>query len=400
MDILARAKELGPELTAHRRKLHQEPELGMALPKTTAYVWAQLESMGYVPEWVGGSIAATVGQAGPVFLLRADMDALPIQEETGLDFASQHPGCMHACGHDCHTAMLLGAARLLKEWEHSLKGRVRLLFQVGEEVLGGAKEAVQAGLLADPPVSAAMMIHVITGIPLPEGSLCIPKAGACYASADWYRVDVTGKGGHGAMPQATISAVNTICAINTAIQEIMAVVVPPSAECCMTVGELHAGEAGGGNVIPASAYLAGTLRTFDEAIRAKAKAALEQAAAATAAARGAQAVVTYSHSAPAGLQDPACRALAMEACTALMGPEAVIDMAALWGGAYAATNASEDFAYISEQVPSAILWLAAGSPEKGYCWPSHNPKADFDDSVLYVGAAAYAAVATAWLENH
>ena len=370
MDILARAKELVPELTAHRRKLHQEPELGMTLPKTTAYVWAQLESMGYVPEWVGESIAVTAGREGAVFLLRADMDALPIHEETGLDFASQHPGCMHACGHDCHTAMLLGAARLLKEMEPSLKGRVRLLFQVGEEVLGGAKDAVQAGILTNPPVSAAMMIHVITGVPLPAGSLCIPKAGACYASADWYRVDVTGKGGHGAMPQTTISAVNTVCAINTAIQEIMAVVVPPSAECCMTVGELHAGEAGGGNVIPASAYLAGTLRTFDEEVRAKAKAALEQAATATAAARGAQAVVTYNHSAPAGLQDPTCRALTMEACTALVGREAVVDMTTLWGGAYAATNASEDFAYISEQVPSAIVWLAAGSPEKGYCWPS------------------------------
>ncbi|MFR8310181.1 MAG: M20 metallopeptidase family protein, partial [Negativibacillus sp.] len=262
--LLQRAKELNPEIVSHRRRFHQNPELGLHLPKTSAYICEQLEKMGYQPQRIGdSSILAAVGNGDKTFLLRADMDALPIHEETGLPFSSCVEGCMHACGHDCHAAMLLGAAKLLKEQESCLQGKVWLFFQAGEEILDGAKEALDDGLLEKTHADAAMMIHILSGSPIPAGSICFPAQNGCYASADWYRIDVSGKGGHGAMPQNTISSVNTICAVNAGIQEIMSVGIEPAANAVMTVGELHAGFAGSGNIIPDSAYLAGTIRTFD-----------------------------------------------------------------------------------------------------------------------------------------
>lgn len=400
--LLQRAKELNSEIVSHRRQFHRNPELGLHLPKTSAYIWEQLEKMGYQPQHIGdSSILASVGSGNQTFLLRADMDALPIQEETGLPFCSCVEGCMHACGHDCHAAMLLGAAKLLKEEETSLQGKVFLFFQAGEEILDGAKEALDAGLLEKTHANAAMMIHILSGSPIPAGSICFPAQNGCYASADWYRVDVSGKGGHGAMPQNTISSVNTICAINTGIQEITSVGIEPAANAVMTVGELHAGFSGSGNIIPDSAYLAGTIRTFDEGVREKIKASLIQMVDNTAAARGAKAKVTFSHSAPIALNDPQTRTFAFRAAQKLLGEQAVLDLEKVLDGKFSFISASEDFAYISQKVPSAILLLAAGTPEEGYAAPGHNPKTNFNEDVLYVGSACYAAVAMDWLkENH
>lgn len=397
-EILKRAKELNPEMVSHRRYFHQNPELGLELPKTSAYVWEKLTEMGYEPERIGkSSIVATVGKGEKTFLIRADMDALPIQEATGVEYCSQTAGCMHACGHDCHTAMLLGAAKILKEQESQLKGQIRIFFQAGEEILDGAKEAVEAGLLENPHVDAAMMIHIMSNIPIEEGSLCFPTDGGCYASADWYRVDVTGKGGHGAMPHMTVSSINTLCAINAGIQEIMSVVVIPSANAVMTVGEMHAGDVGSGNVIPASAYLAGTIRTFQEDVRVTIKESLEKMVINTALARGASASVSYSHSAPVGLHDPEMRQFAMQTLKEAFGEGVVVDMKKIFGGAHDKASASEDFAYIAQEVPSAILFLAAGTPENGYNVPGHNPRSNFNEDVFYIGAAAYATVAAEWL---
>lgn len=398
---LERARELNPEIVAHRRQFHKNPELGLHTPKTSAYIWDRLVKMGYEPEHIGdSSIVATAGQGEKTFLIRADMDALPIKEETGLEFCSEVDGCMHACGHDCHAAMLLGAAKLLKERESGLKGRVRIFFQAGEEILDGAKEAVEAGLLEKPYVDAAMMIHIMSGTPLPSGTLCLPADGGCYASADWYRVDVVGKGGHGAMPQTTVSSVNTICAINAGIQDIMSVVVAPSDNAVMTVGELRAGNEGSGNVIPDSAYLAGTIRTFDEKVRSLIRDSLEKMAVNTAAARGATAAVSYSHSAPVALHDAGLRSFAMKILKEAFGENRILDMNQIMGGAFARVSGSEDFAYIAEKVPSTILFLTAGTPKEGYGAPGHNPKTDFNEEVFYVGAAAYAEVAHRWLEEN
>lgn len=400
--LLQRAKELNPEIVSHRRRFHQNPELGLHLPKTSAYICEQLEKMGYQPQRIGdSSILAAVGNGDKTFLLRADMDALPIHEETGLPFSSCVEGCMHACGHDCHAAMLLGAAKLLKEQESCLQGKVWLFFQAGEEILDGAKEALDDGLLEKTHADAAMMIHILSGSPIPAGSICFPAQNGCYASADWYRIDVSGKGGHGAMPQNTISSVNTICAVNAGIQEIMSVGIEPAANAVMTVGELHAGFAGSGNIIPDSAYLAGTIRTFDEGVREKIKASLIQMADNTAAAHGANAKVTFSHSAPIAWNDPQTRAFAFRSVQNLLGERATLDLEQVLGGKFALISASEDFAYISQKIPSAILLLAAGTPAEGYTAPGHNPKTNFNEDVLYIGSACYAAVAMDRLkENH
>lgn len=398
--LLADAKQLNGKIVKDRRYFHQNPELGSDLPKTFKYVWECLEEMGYTPEKVGSSIVALVGQGEKTFLIRGDMDALPMEEDTGLEFSSIDKGKMHACGHDCHTAMLLGAAKLLKEREDILKGKVKIFFQAAEEILEGAKEAVGLGLLENPKVDAAMMIHILSNTSIKEGSLLFPTDGAAYASADWYKIDVVGKGGHGAMPENTISSINTICAINAGIQEIVSVGIPPSANVVVTVGEIHAGEVGSGNIIPNSAYLSGTIRTFDEEIRQTIKDKLEIMVEGITNSRGAKAKISYSHNAPAAIHDNNCRNISMEVVENLLGKEFVVDLNIVLGGKYNRVNGSEDFAYIAEKVPSAIMFLAAGTPENGYCYPAHNPKTDFDEDVFYVGSAAYTAVAMEWLNSY
>ena len=399
-NLLERAKELNEKTIEDRRYFHRNPELGLNLPKTFKYVWSRLEEMGYTPEKIGtSSIVVLVGKGEKTFLIRGDMDALPIEEDTGLEFSSAEKGKMHGCGHDCHTAMLLAAAQLLKEYEDQLNGMVKIFFQAGEEILEGAKEAISLGLLENPKVDAAMMIHIMSNTPIKEGSIVFPTQGAAYASADWYRIDVIGKGGHGAMPQTTINPINTICAINSGIQEIISVGISPGAHAVATVGEIHGGEVGSGNVIPNQAYLAGTIRTFDEEVRAIIKEKLEAMVESTAKSRGAKASISYGHSTPVAIQNPECRNLAMDSVTNLLGQDSVVDLNIALEGKYNRVNGSEDFAYIAEKVPSAIMFLAAGTPANGYCYPGHNPKTDFKEEVFYVGAATYVAVAMEWLNG-
>jgi len=396
--ILDQAKDLSTIIVEHRRKLHQFAEVGFELPQTCAYVRETLEKLGYEPQSIGhSSLVATVGSGEPCILLRADMDALPMAEETGLPFAAKN-GHMHSCGHDCHTAMLLGAAQLLKAREAELKGTVKLLFQAAEEVLEGAKDVVEAGVLENPHVDAAMMIHILSASVVPDGSVCFPASQNCYASADWFRVDVTGTGGHGAMPHTTRSAINTVCAINEGIQEIMAVVVPPSANAVMTVGEIHGGDSA--NIIPDKAYLTGTIRTYDEGVRQTIKEELAALVQYAAAARGTQGQLTFGHNAPPAYNDPELRREAMEALAQGFGPRAVVDLEKVQNGEFRLINASEDFAYIAEKVPSAIMLLSAGMLSQGYCCGSHNPKFDVNEDALYSGAATYVTVATSWLEKH
>ncbi len=255
------ALALREELITHRRQLHRDPEVGLHLPRTRAYVMEQLRGYGCAPIECGDSgVVALIGgkKPGKVFLLRADMDALPIQEETGLPYASRTPGNMHACGHDTHTAMLLGAAKLLKQHEDEIPGTVKLLFQPGEEILEGAKAMVEAGVLENPRVDAAAMLHVIAGSQVKEGTMGVFGPGAAYASADWFKIEIKGLGGHGAAPNYTRNPLGALCTIHQGIHEIIAEHSAPAENCVMTVGELHGGDTG--NIIPDSAYLRGTIR--------------------------------------------------------------------------------------------------------------------------------------------
>ena len=206
-DWMAEAKVLEPQLQQWRRTLHRHPEVGFDLPKTRALVKQALTEMGYTPQDCGkaGIIALAGGKRpGKTILLRGDMDALPIQEESGVDFASEAPGKMHGCGHDMHTAMMLGAAKLLKEHEDELEGTVKLEFQPAEEIFQGSPDMLANGLLENPKVDAAVMFHVIAGMPLPSGMVLVPHGGITMASCEQYHIVVHGKGGHGSMPEACI----------------------------------------------------------------------------------------------------------------------------------------------------------------------------------------------------
>lgn len=396
-NILEESQKLSETIIQDRKELHKIPELGFDLPKTKAYVKKRLEEMGYSPQEIGKSgIVALAGgkKPGKVILLRADMDALPINEETGLSFASEN-GCMHACGHDTHTAMLLGAAKLLKDHEDEIEGTVKLLFQPAEEILSGAKDMVDAGVLENPHVDAAMMIHIISGLDSPTGIMAIGTTGAVYASCDWFRVDIQGKGGHGALPEDSISPINIACAINASIQEIISMGIPERA--IMSVGEFHGGTAG--NIIPDTAYIQGTIRTFNEKVRNTIKEKFVLAAESIAKSRGGSAKVTYFQSVPNNINDGEMRKFGFEVLREMLGESKVADLEVEMGGAFARVNGSEDFAYISEKVPSLVSFLFAGNKANGYSYMSHHPKSDFDENDFYIGTASYVKVALEWLKR-
>jgi len=398
--ILPRAKELSSEIIADRRRLHEHPETGMELPATSAYVMEKLTALGYEPHKIGGdSVFAKAGgkRPGRTFLCRADMDALPLSELTGLPYASKNPGRMHACGHDCHTAMLLGAAKMLKEREEEIPGTVVLFFQAAEETLQGAKAAVDDGLLDRTRPDAGMMIHVASAVDAPDGTLAAPDDGACYASADWYEVHVTGKGGHGASPHLTVSAINMITAVNAGIQELVSVGVPASETAVMTVGQIHAGDTS--NIIPETAFLAGTIRTFSEDVRKKIREDLETLVRGVTASRGGTGEVRTINSTPAVVNDPeVCRCLLRHIAETLGQDKAA--RASELPGLHGRESGSEDFSHIAGKIPCGIFWLMAGRKEDGYIHPVHNPRCDFRESALWCGAAAYTASAFGWLADH
>lgn len=397
--FLEEAKKLTNEMINHRRYFHQNPEVHMNLPLTKTYIIEKLVEMGYNPEACGSGIVALAGglRPGKTFLLRADMDALPIQEQTDLPFKSLN-GNMHACGHDFHAAMLLGAAKLLKQHEDQIEGTVKIMFQPAEETMEGAKSMIEAGVLENPKVDAAMMVHIISGFPLLTGTCATFGPGVSYASVDWFRIDIQGKGGHGAQPEFAVNPLNTMSHINMSLQEIVAQEISSSDSAVLTIGEMHGGDTA--NIIPDSAYMTGTIRTFNDKIRQTVKQRLVEIAEQTAAAKRTKATVTFTAGAPCVVCDREVRTQVLSYITDLLGTEKSLDVTAVAGGAYSRVSSSEDFAYIAERVPSVVVWLMSGSPEEGYVYPSHHPKTDFSEEGLPFGAAVYASVAVKWLTEN
>lgn len=264
-ELRREAQTMQPQLTADRRRLHRNPEAGAVLPETVAYVKGRLTEMGYHPQELGGGLTATVTgtDTGRCILLRADMDALRGQEQSGLSFRSEN-GCMHACGHDMHTAMLLGAARLLMQHRQELSGTVKLVFQPDEEGFTGAKSMLAAGVLQDPAPSEALALHVHSGTP--SGTvLC--GSGTFMAGCTLFRITVRGKGCHGAMPETGVDPIGIAAQIWIALQEITGRELPAKTPAVVTVGRFQAGQAP--NIIPDEAVLEGTVRTFDRAVTAR-----------------------------------------------------------------------------------------------------------------------------------
>ena len=396
--ILQEAKQLFPQIQTHRRHIHTLAETGFQLSETKAYVKSALEEMGYtVAECGKAGLVTTVGEGEKVFLLRADMDALPIPEESGLPFSAAN-GNMHACGHDMHTAMLLGAAQILKNHEDKLTGTVKLMFQPAEEVFEGAKDMIEAGILEDPRPDGAMMIHVAAGLPIPAGTVIVSAPGVSAPAADYFTIRVQGKGCHGSAPENGVDALTAGAHILIALQEIQARELSASDEAVITIGVFRGGTAE--NVIADSATLGGTIRTYDEKVRSYIKERIPQIAAGIASAFRASAQVEYGSGAPTLINDEILSKDVALYLKELLGPYGALSAADLnSSGKPSRGGGSEDFAYISQEIPSLMVALAAGESEKGYPFPQHHPKVRFDENALSVGSAVFAYAAIRYLED-
>lgn len=386
MSDLERAKAILPEMIANRRFLHQNPELGMNLKVTTEFVMEKLRDMGIEPKICGGcGVTALIGQKtdGPVFLLRADMDALPMQEESGLPFAAAD-GAAHCCGHDMHTAMLLGAAKILKEQEEELPGIVKLMFQPGEETLEGAKAMIADGILENPRVDAAMGVHMM---PLAPAGFVGYNAGVVCNSSDLLHIAIEGKGGHGASPHLSVDPINVGVHIHLALQELIAREVDPQDQAALTFGEFHSGDAK--NIIPKTAYLGGTLRTVRQETREYLLARIENCVEMTAKMFGAKASLEIPASVSALTVDETCADIIGKGFSETLGKAAA--------RVSQTTSGSEDFAEVSRLVPSMFFVVGGGDREHGYEFSGHHPKVRYDETSLASGAAAFACGAKAYL---
>ncbi len=382
-DLRARAAAAKEEIVGWRRHLHAHPELSGEETQTAAFVADKLRAWGYdVRTGVGGhGVVADLRTAdGPLVALRADMDALPVHEENELPYRSTRPGVMHACGHDAHTAMLLGAAKLLREHTHPSPRSVRLLFQPAEERFpGGAQPMIAAGCLQD--VGRVFGLHIWSQAP--SGTVGV-RSGPAMASPTGLHIVVHGRGGHAAMPQDCVDPVVAAAHIITALQTVVSRNVGLTDQAVVSVTQLNAGTAD--NVIAPHAELIGTVRTFDNALRERVCERIRTIAEHTARALGAHADVTLKFGYPTLVNDERATNEARAAAERvgfigdnLQTPDPVA------GG--------EDFAYFCEQTPGAFLFLGAGDEAKQTTFPHHHPKFNIDEDVLPSGAALLAALA-------
>jgi amidohydrolase len=376
-----------PELTEWRRDLHRNPELLYALPRTSRIVADRLRAFGFdeVVEGVAktGVIGVLHGAAGPAdarekrALFRADMDALPIEEASGADHASLSPGLMHACGHDGHTAMLLGAARRLAE-TRPFDGTLIFCFQPAEEGGAGAQAMIDEGMLERFPVKGAYAVHNWPGLPVGEFAVV---RGAAMASAEAFNITVEGTGGHAAMPHRVRDPIVAASHIVTAVQTIVSRVVDPLDNAVVSITAIHGGEAF--NVIPDRVEMKGTIRTFSEAVSKSIEAELVRICERTAQAFGTNARLHRPPKLPypATVNHPAETELALGAMRAVAGPDRVRDdMRPVMG--------SEDFAFILRKVPGAYIFIGNGDTAG-----LHNPKYDFNDEAIPYGVAYWTELA-------
>lgn len=369
-----------------RRALHRRPELSFEEHATAAFVTDELRALGLDPQPMAGTgvVAHVVGaRPGPTVALRADLDALPIDEATGLDFASETPGVMHACGHDVHTACLLGAARLLVETRDRLAGTVRLVFQPGEEKLpGGATAMIAEGVLGpmgDAPAPARILGQHVAP-PLPAGTIGV-RSGPFMASADELYLTIRGRGGHAADPSALIDPVLVQAHVLVALQAVISRRRPPGVASILSFGRVEAN--GATNVVPDTVRLVGTFRSMDEAWRREAHGLIRQTAEKTAEAFGATCDVDILIGYPALVNDAATAAWVREAAVAFVGAERVVDLP-MW-------YASEDFAWYTEQTAGCFHLLGVGD---GGDWPGlHTPAFTVDEAALAPGAGFLAYLA-------
>ena len=393
------AGALHDDLRAFRRQMHQHPEMGLDLPRTQERVLAALDGLDLTLSTGTGTTSVTGVLRGgaasdgdrPTVLLRADMDALPVQELTDVAYRSQVDGVMHACGHDLHTAMLVGAARLLDARKAELPGDVVLMFQPGEEGWAGARVMVDEGVLdaAGRRVDAAYGMHVFSSLE-PHGTF-VTKPGPMLAASDGFAVTVKGRGGHGSAPHAALDPVSAAAEMVLALQTAVTRSFDAQDPVVVTVGVLRAGTRR--NVIPDEAFIEATVRTFSPEHRARAAEILPRVVHGIAAAHGLQADAQYTEEYPVTINDEDETAFAAGVVAELF-PDRHTQWARPLGG-------SEDFSFVLREVPGSFLGLGAAPPGADLATSeyNHSPRALFDDGVLADGAALYAALAIERLER-
>lgn len=384
-----RAQELKAETIAHRRYLHTHAEIGLDLPKTKAYVMETLRACGIEPKECGQGVTATIGHGGKVLLLRADMDALPMPEESGESFACKS-GNAHACGHDFHAAMLLSAAKMLKEHENELKGTVKLMFQPAEEIFKGSQNMLDAGILTNPKVDAALAYHVSTG-KMPVGLFLYNDRSTMMNSVDGFKILIYGHGSHGAYPQNSIDPINVGVHIHLALQSLIARECDPDKSCVLTIGQFESGDAA--NIIPEQATLSGTIRTNDATQREHLVKRLKEVVLGTAGLFGASAEIEMLYEVPTLVCDP-------KLTDEMIGYMKELPIPSFTGYPDVHASASDDFALIAREVPTTYMYLTAGFSDERGAYPAHNPKVRFHEDVCPIGAASLAHCAHRWLQEH
>lgn len=390
MQFYQRALELQEETIAHRRFFHKNAEVGLDMPKARAYILTELEKLGIPAQICGSGVSATIGNNGKCILLRADMDALPMTEESGLPFACPTGTEAHTCGHDFHAAMLLTAAKLLKEQESHLQGTVKLMFQPAEETFEGARNMIDHGILENPVPDAALAFHVTAGR-TPPGIYMYNAEETMMFSVNGFTIQINGKGAHGAYPHASVDPIHIGVHIFLALESLIAREANPAKATALTIGSFHAGSAA--NIIPDSAVLEGTIRSNDIASQELLVRRLQEVARKTAETYGGNADVTFSPGVPPLICDPELtRAIA----------EYIGDMKIPGALPYSgiSASASEDFAVIAERIPGAYFYLSAGFPDTRGDPPAHNPRVLFNEDVCPIGSACYAHCAFQWLQDH
>ena len=390
MNYYERALELKDETIANRRHIHKNAETGLDLPKTKAYVMKKLTEYGLEPKDCGYGVTATLGKGGKVLLLRADMDALPMPEESGEEFACPTGKEAHTCGHDFHAAMLLTAAKMLKEKEDTLEGTIKFMFQPAEETFEGSKNMIENGILENPPVDAALAYHVSPG-KMPIGLFMYNDKDTMMYSVDGFKITIHGKGSHGAYPHVGVDPINIGVHIHLALQELIARESDPTHSCVLTIGQFAGGTAA--NIIPETAVLQGTIRTNKPEARELLVRRMKEVAEKTAAVYNGTVDIEMISEVPPLICNP-------KLTDEVVGYMQELGIPGLTPYPGISASASEVFAVIADKVPSTFMYLSAGYLDERGQYPAHHPKAQFNEDVCPIGAACLAHCASQWLKNN
>lgn len=384
MSLVAEAQQLKPQLVQWRRHLHQFPELSFHEVETQQYLLDALSAMGLSPKPIGKTgVAVDIGQGQGGVAIRADIDALPLQEESEHPFRSQRPGVMHACGHDGHTAILLGVAKLLSAQAETLPGRIRLMFQPAEELMpGGAKLLIADGVLED--MDRVLGLHLASDLPTGVVGTIV---GPATANADRFTIEIEGRGGHGSQPERTIDPIVAAAELVLSLQSIVSRNISPRHSAVVTVGTLESGS--NFNIIAPRARLTGTVRTFDAQDRHLIEERMAALVTHVSEAHGAEGRLDYIQGYPSVINSRAETELAEHVITRILGANGLAHPEPLMAG--------EDFSYYLEELPGTFLNLGCGNPSVGATYPHHHPKFTLDEDALPIGVSILASLALEFL---